>query len=71
MEQASIEELGKLRGRGATAEIYEWKNNQVLKLINSGFPTELIEREAKKLVCCTCLDIKFSQLEISLRSMGG
>jgi len=48
MKQRSEKELGKQLGRGATAKIYEWENNQVLKVFNHGFPAELIEREAKK-----------------------
>ncbi|MBW1849670.1 MAG: phosphotransferase [Deltaproteobacteria bacterium] len=48
MEQRSEKELGKQLGRGATAKIYEWENNQVLKLFDHEIPTELIEREANK-----------------------
>lgn len=48
MEQRSEKELGRKIGSGFTAQIYEWGNNQVLKLYNQGFPNELIVREANK-----------------------
>ncbi|MCP4754956.1 MAG: phosphotransferase, partial [Proteobacteria bacterium] len=48
MEQRSEKELGRKVGWGFTAEVYEWENNQVLKLFNHRVPTVHIEREANK-----------------------
>jgi uncharacterized protein (TIGR02172 family) len=40
-------EKGRLIGQGRTAEIFEWKDNQVLKLFLEGFPAEGVQREAQ------------------------
>lgn len=42
-----IEEKGRLIGQGRTAEIFEWKDNQVLKLFLEGFPAAGVKREAQ------------------------
>jgi len=36
---------GKLVGEGNTAMVYEWEKGKVLKLFNSGYPFESIEKE--------------------------
>ncbi len=46
MEKRSEKELGNLIGKGASAEIYEWGKDQVLKLYFRDHPIEPIEREA-------------------------
>lgn len=38
--------LGPLLNRGATAEVYAWGDDQVLKLFNSNFPSDVVEYEA-------------------------
>jgi len=40
-------EKGRLIGQGRTAEIFEWKDNQVLKLFLEGFPAAVVQREAQ------------------------
>jgi uncharacterized protein (TIGR02172 family) len=42
-----VVEKGRLIGQGRTAEIFEWKNNQVLKLFLEGFPAAFLKREAQ------------------------
>jgi uncharacterized protein (TIGR02172 family) len=42
-----VVEKGRLIGRGRTAEIFEWKDNQVLKLFLEGFPDAVVQREAQ------------------------
>lgn len=39
--------LGKLIGVGNTANIYEWKNGQVIKLFNEEYPKQSVEKEFK------------------------
>ncbi len=41
------EEPGALLGQGRTADIYAWGEHQVLKLYHVGWPTALIEQEAR------------------------
>lgn len=38
-------EPGKLIGMGATADVYEWGTDKVIKLFHSGYPVEAITRE--------------------------
>jgi len=42
-----VVEKGRLIGQGRTAEIFEWKDGQVLKLFQDGFPTAFVQREAQ------------------------
>ncbi len=39
--------LGKIVGRGRTADVYQYTDSSVLKLLNPGFPEWLFESEAK------------------------
>lgn len=51
-------EKGRLLAEGRTAEIFEWNEGYVLKLIRPGFPPELADREAETLVRVHALGIK-------------
>jgi Ser/Thr protein kinase RdoA (MazF antagonist) len=47
MMTSAIEEPGALLGQGRTADIYAWGASHVLKLYHPGWPTALIEQEAR------------------------
>ena len=47
MSESSITSLGKPLARGATAEVYAWGNDQILKLFHDWMPTYAIEYEAQ------------------------
>lgn len=38
--------IGAKVGKGRTAQVFEWKDNKVVKLYREGFPLDVIEREA-------------------------
>jgi hypothetical protein len=40
-------EKGQIMGQGRTAEIFAWKDHQVLKLLRHGFPADIAVREAE------------------------
>lgn len=40
-------EKGQMIARGRTAEIFVWKDNQILKLLRDGFPATVAEHEAR------------------------
>lgn len=42
-----VMETGTIIGQGRTAEIYAWKDRQVLKLLRHGFPADIALREAE------------------------
>lgn len=55
---------GKLIGRGATADVYEWTDNTVIKIFKDFEPDEAIEREinnTKALENCSFKFPKFIQ----------
>jgi len=47
MRGEMVVEKGQRIGLGRTAEIFEWKDSQVLKLFLKGFPAEGVKREAQ------------------------
>lgn len=45
MNKKANHSIGKLIGVGRTAEVYEWGDDEVLKLFNEGFPYSVVENE--------------------------
>jgi hypothetical protein len=40
-----VNSMGKLIGSGGTANVYEWTNNEVIKVIKPHVPIEVIKNE--------------------------